>query len=82
MTGLLREKLGYDGLIQTDWGLKHLDAALAGADVLRRWHQEIQRLAGGLPGTLMKKCGSWKRSSSLVCLKTPMLTRLRRRIRG
>lgn len=49
MTELLREKLGYDGLIQTDWGLKHLDAALAGADVLGgAGIREIQRLAGGL----------------------------------
>lgn len=34
MTELLREELGYQGIIQTDWGMHHLTAALAGADVL------------------------------------------------
>ncbi len=34
MTELLREELGYEGIIQTDWGLNHTAAALAGADAL------------------------------------------------
>ena len=31
MTDLLRNELGYTGIIQTDWGLNHTAAALAGA---------------------------------------------------
>ncbi|HHT14435.1 MAG: glycoside hydrolase family 3 protein [Christensenellales bacterium] len=34
MTELLREELGFNGIIQTDWGLNHTVAALAGADAL------------------------------------------------
>ncbi len=34
MTELLRGKLGFEGIIQTDWGLNHTAAALAGADAL------------------------------------------------
>ena len=34
MTDLLRGELGYEGLIQTDWGLNFVGAANAGADVL------------------------------------------------
>lgn len=34
MTELLRGKLGYEGIIQTDWGLSPTPAALAGADAL------------------------------------------------
>ena len=34
MTDWLRGKLGYEGIIQTDWGLNHTAAALAGADAL------------------------------------------------
>ena len=34
MTELLRGELGYKGIIQTDWGLNHTFAALAGADAL------------------------------------------------
>lgn len=34
MTDLLRGELGYDGIIQTDWGLNFVGAANAGADVL------------------------------------------------
>lgn len=49
MTDLLREKLGYQGLIQTDWGMRHLDAAAAGADVVGgAGVREIQRLVDGL----------------------------------
>ncbi|MGB4426727.1 MAG: glycoside hydrolase family 3 N-terminal domain-containing protein [Limnochordia bacterium] len=49
MTELLREKLAYDGLIQTDWGMRHLDAALAGADIVGgAGVREIPRLAEGL----------------------------------
>lgn len=49
MTDLLRHQLGYDGIIQTDWGMRHLDAALAGADILGgAGVREAQRLAGGL----------------------------------
>lgn len=50
MTGLLREKMGYEGLIQTDWGMKHVDAAIAGADILGGAGQrEVARLATGVP---------------------------------
>ena len=34
MTELLRGQLGFEGIIQTDWGLNHTAAALAGADAL------------------------------------------------
>ena len=34
MTELLRGELGFEGIIQTDWGLNHTAAALAGADAL------------------------------------------------
>lgn len=34
MTDLLREQLGFDGIIQTDWGLNFVGAANAGADIL------------------------------------------------
>ncbi len=34
MTDLLREEIGYTGLIQTDWGLNFAGAANAGADIL------------------------------------------------
>lgn len=34
MTDLLRGQLGYEGIIQTDWGLNFVGAANAGADVL------------------------------------------------
>lgn len=34
MTDLLRDELGYEGIIQTDWGLNFVGAANAGADVL------------------------------------------------
>ena len=34
MNDLLRGELGYEGIIQTDWGTNHTAAALAGADAL------------------------------------------------
>lgn len=34
MTDLLRNELGYTGIIQTDWGLNFVGAANAGADIL------------------------------------------------
>lgn len=34
MTDLLREQLGYTGIIQTDWGLNFVGATNAGADIL------------------------------------------------
>ena len=34
MTDLLRGQLGYDGIIQTDWGLNFSQAANSGADIL------------------------------------------------
>ncbi len=34
MTDLLRGQLGFDGIIQTDWGLNFVGAANAGADIL------------------------------------------------
>jgi len=50
MTDLLRNQMGFQGIIQTDWGMKHLDAALAGADVLGGAGQrEVARLAAGIP---------------------------------
>lgn len=49
MTELLRGKLGYQGIIQTDWGLNHTFAALAGADVLGGAGQrEIKKLVENL----------------------------------
>ena len=50
MTELLREKLGFEGLIQTDWGMKHVDAAIAGADIVGGAGQrEVARLATDVP---------------------------------
>lgn len=34
MNDVLRGQLGYDGIIQTDWGLNHIVAMQAGADVM------------------------------------------------
>lgn len=34
MTDLLREQMGYTGIIQTDWGLNFVGSANAGADIL------------------------------------------------
>lgn len=49
MTDLLRNELGYEGIIQTDWGLNHTFAALAGADALGGAGQrEISKLAENL----------------------------------
>ena len=49
MTDLLRGELGFEGIIQTDWGLNHVFAALAGADVLGgAGSREIQKLADNL----------------------------------
>jgi beta-glucosidase len=49
MTELLREKLGFTGIIQTDWGLNHVVAAQAGADVMGGAGQrEIKKLAENL----------------------------------
>ncbi len=49
MTELLVEQLGYEGLIQTDWGMKHLDSAQAGAHILGgAGLREIPRLAENL----------------------------------
>lgn len=49
MTELLREKMGYTGIIQTDWGLNHTVAALAGADALGGAGQrETRRLTENL----------------------------------
>lgn len=49
MTDLLRNELGYEGIIQTDWGLNHTFAALAGADALGGAGQrEIKKLVENL----------------------------------
>lgn len=49
MTELLVAKMGFEGLIQTDWGMRHLDSAIAGAHILGgAGLREIQRLADGL----------------------------------
>jgi len=50
MKGLLRDKLGFKGLIQTDWGMHHVVSALSGADVLGgAGPRQIQKLAEELP---------------------------------
>jgi len=50
ITGLLREKLGYRGLVQTDWGMKFVDSVLAGADIVGgAGPREVSRLAKGIP---------------------------------
>lgn len=50
MTDLLRVKLGYEGIIQTDWGMKHVDAIIAGADAVGGAGQrEITRIVAGVP---------------------------------
>jgi len=50
MTDLLRKEMGYDGIIQTDWGMRHADAALAGADVLGGASlRDVARLAERVP---------------------------------
>ncbi len=49
MTELLKNDLGFDGIIQTDWGMRHVDAALAGADILGgAGTRDITRLAEAL----------------------------------
>ena len=49
MTDLLRGKLGFTGIIQTDWGLSPTAAAVAGADVLGGASQrEISKLVDAL----------------------------------
>ncbi len=49
MTVLLKDEMGYTGLIQTDWGMRHVDAALAGAHILGgAGLREIPRLAEGI----------------------------------
>ncbi len=49
MTELLREKMGYSGIIQTDWGLSPTAAAVAGADVLGGASQrEISKIVDAL----------------------------------
>lgn len=54
MTELLREKMGFMGIIQTDWGLNHVVAAQAGADVLGGAGQrEIKKLAENLSGQVL-----------------------------
>lgn len=49
MTDLLRNKMGYQGIIQTDWGLSPTVAAVAGADVLGGAGQrEISKIVDAL----------------------------------
>lgn len=49
MTELLRGEMGYEGIIQTDWGLNHTFAALAGADALGGAGQrEVNKLVENL----------------------------------
>jgi beta-glucosidase len=49
MTELLRGKLGYKGIIQTDWGLSPTAAAVAGADALGGASQrEISKIVDAL----------------------------------
>ncbi len=49
MTDLLRGKLGFKGIIQTDWGLSPTAAAVAGADVLGGAGQrEISKIVDAL----------------------------------
>ncbi len=50
MTVLLRGELGYSGLIQTDWGMRHVDSALAGADILGgATPRDIAKIVAGVP---------------------------------
>lgn len=50
MTDLLRGEIGFEGIIQTDWGMKHVDAALAGADALGgAGLRDVTRVADGVP---------------------------------
>jgi len=56
MTDLLRKEMGYDGIIQTDWGMRHVDAALAGADVLGGASlRDVARLSEGVPVEMIDK---------------------------
>ena len=49
MTDLLRDQLGFTGLIQTDWGLNHVQAANSGADILGGAGQrETKKLVEGV----------------------------------
>ncbi len=49
MTQLLQEKMGYTGIIQTDWGLSPTAAAVAGADALGgAGTREIKKLVEAL----------------------------------
>jgi hypothetical protein len=49
MNDLLRGKLGFEGIIQTDWGLNHVVAAQNGADIVGGAGQrEIPKLIAGL----------------------------------
>ena len=58
MTDLLRNQLGYTGLIQTDWGLNHVQAANAGADILGgAGSRETKKLLEGVEEeTLKDRC--------------------------
>lgn len=50
MTALLRQLLGYQGLVQTDWGMHHLEAILAGADIVGgAAPRDIQRIVSTVP---------------------------------
>ena len=75
MTDLLRGELGYTGIIQTDWGLNHTAAALAGADALGGAGQrEVSKLVENLTDEQFDdKVGRLLMAKfEMACLKTPM----------
>lgn len=58
MNDVLRGKLGYTGIIQTDWGLNHIVAMQAGADVMGGMGQrDISRMVDSVdPELLTDRC--------------------------
>lgn len=58
MNDVLRKRLGYDGIIQTDWGLNHIVAMQAGADVMGGMGQrDVTRMVDQVdPSLLTDRC--------------------------
>ena len=58
MNDVLRGRLGYDGIIQTDWGLNHIVAMQAGADVMGGMGQrDVTRMVDQVdPSLLTDRC--------------------------
>lgn len=59
MNDVLRGKLGYKGIIQTDWGLNHIVAMQAGADVMGGMGtRDVARMVDTVsPDELSDRCG-------------------------